>query len=116
MRFTYFCTLLQSLVYMSTFGFIRLLMCDAAGKAVEAALDWGTRMRIWAGVAKGLSYLINEATPRVIYRDLRPANVLLDIGYHNKINDFRGVLSVPSPGQSTVSTNVTHGHSSLLGS
>ncbi|GFP88352.1 serine/threonine-protein kinase pbs1 [Phtheirospermum japonicum] len=46
-------------------------------------------MKIGAGVAKGLSYLHNEANPRVIHGDLKPANVLLGEGYHPKISDFR---------------------------
>ncbi|KAL0450826.1 UNVERIFIED_CONTAM: Serine/threonine-protein kinase PBL27 [Sesamum latifolium] len=52
------------------------------------ALDWNTRMKIAAGIAKGLNYLHNEAIPAVIYGDLKPSNVLLGDGFHPKLSDF----------------------------
>ncbi|GFQ03428.1 serine/threonine-protein kinase pbs1 [Phtheirospermum japonicum] len=54
------------------------------------------RMRVGAGLAKGLSYLHNEANPRVIYRDLKPRNVLLGEEYHPKISDFGIAISALS--------------------
>ncbi|GFP83823.1 serine/threonine-protein kinase pbs1, partial [Phtheirospermum japonicum] len=72
--------------------------------AGEQALDWDMRMRIGAGVAKGLSYLHNGANPRVIYRDLKPSNVLLDQYYHPKISDFGIAISVPADAQSSTVT------------
>ncbi|GFP94120.1 serine/threonine-protein kinase pbs1, partial [Phtheirospermum japonicum] len=67
-----------------------------ARQAGGEALDWDTRMRIGAGVAKGLSYLHNEANPRVIYRDLKPRNVLLGEDYNPKISDFGIAISALS--------------------
>ncbi|GFQ05133.1 serine/threonine-protein kinase pbs1, partial [Phtheirospermum japonicum] len=65
------------------------------------ALDWDMRMRIGAGLAKGLSYLHNEANPRVIYRDLKPRDVLLSEECHPKISDFWIAISAPSNDRSS---------------
>ncbi|XP_011098927.1 probable serine/threonine-protein kinase PBL7 [Sesamum indicum] len=51
-------------------------------------LDWNTRMKIAAGIARGLNYLHNEAIPPVIYGDMKPSNVLLGDGFQPKISDF----------------------------
>ncbi|GFQ07655.1 serine/threonine-protein kinase pbs1, partial [Phtheirospermum japonicum] len=81
-----------------------------ARKNGQAALDWDTRMRIAAGVAKGLSYLHNEADPQIIYRDLKPTNVLLGDGFHPRISDFGIAKSAPFDAQSsTVTTAVLMG-------
>ncbi|KAK3039114.1 hypothetical protein RJ639_028860 [Escallonia herrerae] len=75
-------------------------------------LDWNTRMRIAAGAARGLDYLHNQANPPVIYRDLKPSNILLDEGYHPKLSDFGLAKFGPSEDKSHVSTRVmgTHGY------
>ncbi|GFY99204.1 protein kinase superfamily protein [Actinidia rufa] len=57
-------------------------------KPDRRALDWSTRMKIAAGVAKGLEYLHVTMNPPVIYRDLKSANILLGQGYHPKLSDF----------------------------
>ncbi|GFQ00744.1 receptor-like serine/threonine-protein kinase at3g01300 [Phtheirospermum japonicum] len=59
------------------------------------------RMRIGAGLAKVLSYLHNEANPRVIYRDLKPRDVLLSEECHPKISDFGIAISAPSNDRSS---------------
>ncbi|GFP84104.1 serine/threonine-protein kinase pbs1 [Phtheirospermum japonicum] len=59
------------------------------------------RMRIGSSLAKGLRYLHNEADPRVIYRDLKPRNVLLGEEYHTKISDFGIAISAPSNDRSS---------------
>jgi len=51
-------------------------------------LDWNTRMRITAGVAKGLEYLHDKMKHPVIYRDLKCSNILLSYDYHPKLSDF----------------------------
>nr|CAB3472712.1 unnamed protein product [Digitaria exilis] len=53
----------------------------------QEPLDWKTRMKIAAGAAAGLEYLHDRETP-VIYRDIKPSNILLGEGYHAKLSDF----------------------------
>ncbi|KAH7436230.1 hypothetical protein KP509_05G009300 [Ceratopteris richardii] len=51
-------------------------------------LSWKNRIKIAAGVARGLEYLHNEASPPVIYRDLKSSNILLNNNYEPKLSDF----------------------------
>ncbi|XP_019101820.1 PREDICTED: serine/threonine-protein kinase CDG1-like [Camelina sativa] len=78
----------------------------------QEPLDWNTRMKIAAGAAKGLEYLHRKANPSVIYRDLKPSNILLDHEYKPKLSDFGLAKFGPSEGRSHVSTRVmgTHGY------
>lgn len=51
-------------------------------------LEWGKRLKIVNGVARGLQYLHEESQLKIVHRDLKPSNVLLDIAYNPKISDF----------------------------
>lgn len=63
-------------------------------------------MQIALGAAKGLAFLHNEATPAVIYRDLKTSNILLDHEYKPKLSDFGLAKFGPSGDMSHVSTRV----------
>ena len=75
-------------------------------------LDWYTRMKIAAGAAKGVDYLHNEAKPSVIFRDLKPSNILLDKDFNAKLSDFGLAKFGPVGDSSHVSTRImgTHGY------
>ncbi|XP_011025620.1 PREDICTED: somatic embryogenesis receptor kinase 2-like isoform X2 [Populus euphratica] len=54
----------------------------------EAPLDWATRKRIALGSARGLSYLHDHCDPKIIHRDVKAANILLDEEFEAVVGDF----------------------------
>ncbi|CAM6027888.1 unnamed protein product [Sphagnum balticum] len=54
----------------------------------EPALEWHVRRRISLGSARGLSYLHDHCDPKIIHRDVKAANILLDEEYEAVVGDF----------------------------
>ncbi|KAL3684445.1 hypothetical protein R1sor_002467 [Riccia sorocarpa] len=57
-------------------------------------LNWEQRFKICVGVAKGLCYLHEELQPRIIHRDIKAQNILLDNNWDAKIADFGLALPI----------------------
>ncbi|KAK2991260.1 hypothetical protein RJ640_018017, partial [Escallonia rubra] len=54
----------------------------------QAHLDWSKRFRIIKGIAQGLLYLHKHSIIKVIHKDLKASNILLDQAMTPKISDF----------------------------
>ncbi|KAL6220557.1 hypothetical protein ACLB2K_008313 [Fragaria x ananassa] len=75
------------------------------GKGLPAPMDWATRLRIATGSAKGLAYLHEDCHPKIIHRDIKSANILLDNNYEAMVADF-GLAKLSSDNYTHVSTRV----------
>ncbi|KAJ6798187.1 LRR receptor-like serine/threonine-protein kinase GSO1 [Iris pallida] len=54
----------------------------------EEELSWACRLRIAIGLAKGVEYLHHDCVPRIVHRDIKSSNVLLDGDMEAHLGDF----------------------------
>ncbi|KAE8637146.1 hypothetical protein CSA_004628 [Cucumis sativus] len=80
-------------------------------KPGEAVLDWPTRKRVALGTARGLEYLHEHCNPKIIHRDVKAANVLLDEDFEAVVGDF-GLAKLVDVRKTNVTTQIrgTMGH------
>ncbi|XP_050368369.1 probable leucine-rich repeat receptor-like serine/threonine-protein kinase At3g14840 [Argentina anserina] len=71
-------------------------------------LDWPTRHKICLGIAKGLAYLHEESAVKVVHRDIKTTNVLLDQDLNAKISDF-GLARLDEDENTHISTKTIAG-------
>lgn len=51
-------------------------------------MNWAARMKIAIGAARGLAYLHHDCSPRIIHRDIKSSNILLDDNLDPHVSDF----------------------------
>ncbi|XP_022756423.1 LRR receptor-like serine/threonine-protein kinase FEI 2 isoform X5 [Durio zibethinus] len=68
-------------------------------------LDWEARLNIIMGAAKGLAYLHHDCSPRIIHRDIKSSNILLDSNLEARVSDF-GLAKLLEDEESHITTIV----------
>ncbi|KAG6633789.1 LRR receptor-like serine/threonine-protein kinase FEI 1 [Carya illinoinensis] len=68
-------------------------------------LDWDARLNIILGAAKGLAYLHHDCSPRIIHRDIKSSNILLDGNLEARVSDF-GLAKLLEDEESHITTIV----------
>ncbi|KAI3842744.1 hypothetical protein MKW98_015411 [Papaver atlanticum] len=72
---------------------------------VQLKLDWPTRHKICVGIARGLTYLHEESRLKIVHRDIKGTNVLLDKDLNPKISDF-GLAKLDEEDNTHISTRI----------
>ncbi|KAL1537966.1 putative leucine-rich repeat receptor-like serine/threonine-protein kinase isoform X1 [Salvia divinorum] len=68
-------------------------------------LDWPMRQKICIGIARGLAYLHEESRLKIVHRDIKATNVLLDKNLVPKISDF-GLAKLDEEDKTHISTRI----------
>lgn len=54
----------------------------------DQTLNWNARLKVAYGSARGLAYLHHDCSPRIIHRDIKSSNILLDDNLEPCVSDF----------------------------
>lgn len=68
-------------------------------------LNWEKRNKICLGIARGLAYLHEESRLKIVHRDIKATNVLLDKDLNAKISDF-GLAKLDEEENTHISTRI----------
>uniref|UniRef100_A0A7N0TAN4 non-specific serine/threonine protein kinase n=1 Tax=Kalanchoe fedtschenkoi TaxID=63787 RepID=A0A7N0TAN4_KALFE len=71
----------------------------------RSPLTWEIRMKIILGTARGLAYLHEGLEPKVVHRDIKSSNILLDKQWNAKVSDF-GLAKLLGSDSSYITTRV----------
>ncbi|XP_075664268.1 putative leucine-rich repeat receptor-like serine/threonine-protein kinase At3g14840 [Castanea sativa] len=88
--------------YMENNSLAHTLFGPADGRL---KLDWPARQKICIGIARGLAFLHEESTLKVVHRDIKTTNVLLDRDLNPKISDF-GLAKLNEEENTHISTRI----------
>lgn len=85
---------------------ISLVKLSAAGpEEGQVKLDWSTRQKICIGIARGLAFLHDESPLKIVHRDIKTTNILLDRDLNPKISDF-GLAKLDEEENTHISTRI----------
>ncbi|KAA8536696.1 hypothetical protein F0562_029174 [Nyssa sinensis] len=68
-------------------------------------LTWEARIKVLLGTAKALAYLHEAIEPKVVHRDIKSSNILIDDDFNAKVSDF-GLAKLLGAGKSHITTRV----------
>ncbi|KAL6577720.1 Proline-rich receptor-like protein kinase perk10 [Orobanche minor] len=68
-------------------------------------MGWATRVKIAVGAARGIAYLHEDCHPRIIHRDIKSSNILLDSNFEARVSDF-GLAKLALDANSHVTTRI----------
>ncbi|XP_062095694.1 probable leucine-rich repeat receptor-like serine/threonine-protein kinase At3g14840 isoform X2 [Humulus lupulus] len=71
----------------------------------NSLFDWNTRQKICVGIARGLAFLHEESALKIVHRDIKATNILLDKNLNPKISDF-GLAKLNEEENTHISTRV----------
>ncbi|KAK4762209.1 hypothetical protein SAY87_030093 [Trapa incisa] len=71
----------------------------------HGSLTWEARMKVILGTAKALAYIHEGIEPKVVHRDIKSSNILIDDEFNAKVSDF-GLAKIIGSNESHVATRV----------
>ncbi|KAK6119087.1 hypothetical protein DH2020_047173 [Rehmannia glutinosa] len=71
----------------------------------HGVFTWEARMKVLLGTAKALAYLHEAIEPKVVHRDIKSSNILIDEDFNAKVSDF-GLAKLLGEGKSHITTRV----------